>query len=49
MLPMQIPSLERQRLLVNLARAAVREKQLMKQLMEIRQQELDLVARKLLA
>jgi len=45
----QIPSLDRQHLLVRLARAAVHEKQLMQKLMEMRRQELDLVAGKLLA
>lgn len=48
-LPLLIPTLDRQRLLIRLARAARREKQLMEQLMENRQRELDLVARDLLA
>jgi restriction endonuclease S subunit len=45
---LQIPSLERQRLLVRLAQAASREKELMLQLIENRQRELDLVAQNLL-
>jgi hypothetical protein len=48
-LPLVIPSLDRQRLLVRLARAAERERQLMELLMENRQRELGLVARDLLA
>jgi restriction endonuclease S subunit len=48
-LPLLIPSLDRQRLLVSLAKAARREKLLIEKLMENRQRELDLVARKLLA
>jgi len=48
-LPVLIPSLDRQRLLVRLARAARREKHLTQQLMENRQRELDLVARDVLA
>ncbi len=47
-LPVQIPSLDRQRLLVRLAHAARREKQLIEKLTENRQRELELVARKLL-
>jgi restriction endonuclease S subunit len=47
-LPVQIPSLNRQRLLVRLAHAAGREKQLIEKLTENRQRELELVARKLL-
>jgi hypothetical protein len=47
-LPVQIPSLDRQRLLVRLAHAAGREKQLIEKLTENRQRELELVARKLL-
>jgi hypothetical protein len=47
-LPLLIPSLDRQRLLVRLAQAARREKCLMEQLMENRQRELDLVAQELL-
>ena len=48
-LPLQIPSLERQRLLVRLADAAKREKHLMERLIQNRQRELDLVAEELLA
>ena len=48
-LPLLLPSLERQRLLVRLAHAAQREKQLLEQLIENRQRELDLVAEQLLA
>jgi hypothetical protein len=44
----QIPRLDRQRLLVRLAHAARREKQLIEKLTENRQRELELVARKLL-
>jgi hypothetical protein len=44
-----LPNLDRQRLLVNLARTALREKQLTQRLIENRQQELDLVVRNLLA
>lgn len=47
-LPVQIPSLDRQRLLVRLAHAARREKQLIEKLTENRQRELELLARKLL-
>jgi hypothetical protein len=47
-LPVQIPSLDRQRLLVRLAHAARREKRLIEMLTENRQRELELVARKLL-
>jgi hypothetical protein len=47
-LPLLIPSLDGQRLLVRLAEAARRERHLMEQLMENRQRELDLVAQKLL-
>lgn len=48
-LPLQIPSLDRQRLLVRLAEAAKREKHLMERMIENRQRELDLVAQELLA
>lgn len=48
-LPILIPSLDRQRLLVQLAKAAQREKQLTQKLLENRQRELDLVAQNLLA
>lgn len=48
-LPVLIPSLDRQHLLVQLAQAAQREKQLTQKLLENRQRELDLVARNLLA
>jgi restriction endonuclease S subunit len=48
-LPLLLPNLEQQRLLVQLAQAARREKQLLEQLIENRQQELDLVAEQLLA
>jgi hypothetical protein len=48
-LPVQILSLDRQRLLVRLAHAGGREKQLIEKLTENRQRELELVARKLLA
>jgi hypothetical protein len=47
-LPVLIPSLDRQRLLVSLAEAAKREKHLMERLIENRQRELDLVAQELL-
>ena len=48
-LPVLIPSLDRQRLLVRLAEAAKREKHVLERLIENRQQELDLVAQELLA
>lgn len=48
-LPVLVPSLDRQRLLVRLAQAAQREKQLIDKLTENRKRELDLVARNLLA
>ena len=48
-LPVLIPSLERQRLLVRLAQAAQREKEILEQLIENRRQELELVAGELLA
>jgi hypothetical protein len=48
-LPILLPSLDRQRLLISLARTALREKQLTQRLIENRQQELDLVVRTLLA
>ena len=48
-LPILITTLDRQRLLVQLAKAAQREKQLTQKLLENRQRELDLVARNLLA
>ncbi len=48
-LPLRIPALEQQRLLVRLSRAALREKELLQQLIESRQRELDLVAEQLLA
>lgn len=48
-LPILIPTLDRQRLLVRLAKAAQREKQLTQKLLENRQRELDLVAQNLLA
>jgi hypothetical protein len=48
-LPVLIPSLDRQHLLVGLAQAALREKQLVQKLMENRQKELDRVAQDLLA
>lgn len=47
-IPLLIPSLDRQRLLVSLARAARRERHLMEQLIENRQRELDLIAKELL-
>jgi len=47
-LPVQIPSLDRQRLLVSLAEAAKREKHVLERLIENRQRELDLVAQELL-
>jgi len=49
MLPLQVPSLEKQRLLVRLARAARLETRLMERLIENRRRELDLVAQELLA
>jgi hypothetical protein len=48
-LPILIPNLDRQRLLVQLAKAAQREEQLTQKLLENRKRELDLVARNLLA
>jgi restriction endonuclease S subunit len=48
-LPVLIPSLDRQRLLVGLAEAARREKQLIEKLIRNRQRELELVAQNLLA
>jgi len=48
-LQLQVPSLDRQRLLVRLADAVKREKHLMERLIENRQRELDLVAQELLA
>jgi restriction endonuclease S subunit len=48
-LPVLIPSIERQRLLVRLAQAARREKQLIEKLMENRQRELELLAKELIA
>lgn len=47
-LPLLIPSLEKQHLLVRLAEAAQREKQILEQLIENRRQELELVAGELL-
>ena len=47
--PVQIPTINRQQLLVRVAQAAQREKELMEQLMENRKRELNLVARDLLA
>ncbi len=47
-LPVLIPSLEKQHLLVRLAKAAQREKQILEQLIENRRQELELVAGELL-
>lgn len=48
-LPLKIPSVDKQRLLVKLASAAQREKYLLEKLIENRRQELDLVAQELLA
>jgi hypothetical protein len=48
-LQLQIPSLDRQRLLVRLAEAASREKDLMERMIENRRRELELVAQELLA
>jgi len=48
MLPVSLPSLERQRTFALLGRAARRERQLLEQLIENRKRELDLVARDLL-
>jgi hypothetical protein len=48
-LPVLVPPLDRQRLLVRLARAAQREKEVIEKLQENRQRELDLVARNSLA
>lgn len=47
-LPVLIPSLDKQHLLVRLAKAAHREKQILEQLIENRRQELELVAGELL-
>jgi hypothetical protein len=47
--PLLIPSLERQRLLVQLARAASHEKKLMLRLIENRRREVDLLAKDLLS
>jgi hypothetical protein len=48
-LPVPIPTPDRQRLLVRLAQAAQREKEVIEKLMESRKRELNLVARDLLA
>jgi len=45
-LKIQIPSLDRQRLLVRLAEAAQREKEILERLIEIRRQELEVIAGK---
>jgi hypothetical protein len=48
-LPIQIPPLERQRLVVRFAKTAQLEKEVIEKLMENRQRELNLIARDLLA
>lgn len=47
-LTLLVPTVERQQLLVRLAKAAQREKQILERLIEIRRQELDLLAEELL-
>lgn len=47
-LELQVPTLERQQLLVRLAKAVHREKQILERLIEIRRHELDLLAKELL-
>lgn len=47
-LTLLVPSLERQQLLVRLAKAALREKQILRQLIDNRRKELDLLAAELL-
>jgi hypothetical protein len=47
--PLRLPSMEHQKLLANLGQAAVREKELIKRMIENRKQQLNAIAKELLA